>query len=79
MEQPDGEVIEQVAIESARIAASDAILNEMTKGTPAGYSYASVEIQSGSQFATYVTPTTYSCLHPHPHPHLTNAIPTLAD
>ena len=30
MEQPAGEVIEQVATESARIAASDAILNEMT-------------------------------------------------
>ncbi|KAH3770132.1 hypothetical protein DPMN_171414 [Dreissena polymorpha] len=30
MEQPAGEVIEQVATESARIAASDAFLNEMT-------------------------------------------------
>ncbi|KAH3834601.1 hypothetical protein DPMN_107931 [Dreissena polymorpha] len=30
MEQPAGEVKEQVATESARIAASDAILNEMT-------------------------------------------------
>ncbi|KAH3856668.1 hypothetical protein DPMN_099260 [Dreissena polymorpha] len=26
-------------------------------GTPAGFSYASVEVQSGSQIATYVTPT----------------------
>ncbi|KAH3819392.1 hypothetical protein DPMN_121125 [Dreissena polymorpha] len=57
MEQPAGEVIEQVATESARIAASDAIINEITKGAPAGYSNASVEVQSGSQFATYVTPT----------------------
>ncbi|KAH3708059.1 hypothetical protein DPMN_067498 [Dreissena polymorpha] len=57
MEQPAGEVIEQVATESDRIAASDAILNHMTKGIPAGYSYALVEVQSGSQFATYVTPT----------------------
>ncbi|KAH3847024.1 hypothetical protein DPMN_089336 [Dreissena polymorpha] len=30
MGQPAGEVIEQFATESARIAASDAILNEMT-------------------------------------------------
>ncbi|KAH3890171.1 hypothetical protein DPMN_014243 [Dreissena polymorpha] len=30
MEQPAGEVIEQVATESARIEASDAILNEIT-------------------------------------------------